>query len=366
MTKDTTFHPLRIQSRVQETPDAVTLYFDIAPEQQNAFRFIAGQHLTLRFRINGEEFRRPYSLCTSPSEGKWGVTIKLVEDGEVSSYILDQCREGDIVDVMPPEGTFTVKPDPERRRVYYFFAAGSGITPLMSQLRILLEEEPMCTIHLYYGNRDQESVIFKAWLDEAAKRYDGQLTVDYILSQPKKSGLLGSILGKRIPLWIGETGRIDEPRVTKFLERYPHHNIPAVYHICGPGDMITGTKESLLNLGIDKESIRAEYFTPSIPEVAVQKMADTGEHNLVAHLRGQRIETKIKDHTILETLEDAGYDPPYSCTSGTCATCMAKLISGRVQMDQCFALSDQEIAEGFILTCQSHPVDGDVEVTYDY
>ena len=190
MTRDTTFHPLKIKTRVQETKDAVTLFFDVPSDLQNAFQFTAGQHLNLRFWIDGKEYRRPYSLCTSPSEGAWGVTIKLVEDGSVSDYILKHCHEGDIVDVMAPEGTFTVKPDPERRRVYYFFAAGSGITPLMSQMRILLEQEPLCTIHLYYGNRNQESIIFKSWLDDAAVQYSGQFTVDYILSKPLKSGLL--------------------------------------------------------------------------------------------------------------------------------------------------------------------------------
>jgi ring-1,2-phenylacetyl-CoA epoxidase subunit PaaE len=366
MTKDTTFHPLKILTRVQETEDAVTLFFDVPSDLRKAFQFTAGQHLNLRFWIDGEEFRRPYSLCTSPAEEKWGVTIKLVEDGAVSAYILDHCRVGDVVEVMPPEGTFIVKPDPERRRVYYFFAAGSGITPLMSQIRTLLEEEPLCTIHLYYGSRNQSSIIFKSWLDNAVTQYEGQLTVDYILSQPQKSGLLGGLLGKRTPLWIGETGRIGLEHVTKFLERYPHHAIPAIHHICGPGEMITATKEALLSLGALKENIRMEYFTPLVTEQVAPKKTGAGEYGLVAHLRGERIETTIKDRTILETLEDAGYDPPYSCTSGTCATCMAKLISGNVEMEQCFALSDEEVANGFVLTCQSHPVDGDVEVTYDY
>lgn len=366
MTKDTTFHPLRILSRVQETKDAVTLYFDVPSDLQKTFEYTAGQYLNLRFLIDGQEYRRAYSFCTSPNEKKWGVTIKLVDEGVISAHILNKCREGDVIDVMPPEGRFTLKADPERRRVYYFFAAGSGITPLMSQMRLLLEDEPLCTIHLYYGNRDQDSIIFRSWLDDAVRQYAGQLTVDYILSQTLEGGFLGGLFGKKKSLWLGEKGRIDADRILKFLERYPHYSIPSVYHICGPGEMITTVRETLLKSGIVKEDIHTEYFTPATAKEISEEIPESGPYRLVARLRGQRIETTIRDHTILETLQDAGYDPPYSCTSGTCATCMAKLVSGKVHMDQCFALSDQEVADGFVLTCQSHPVDGDVEVDYDY
>jgi ring-1,2-phenylacetyl-CoA epoxidase subunit PaaE len=366
MTKDTTFHSLKILSRVQETRDAVTLYFDVPPALRKTSTYKAGQYLNLRFIIDGTDFRRAYSLCTSPNEGKWGVTIKLVDTGVVSSYILQHCREGDLVDIMPPEGMFTLTADPTRRRVYYFFAAGSGITPLMSQIRLLLEEEPMSSIHLYYGNRDQDSIIFKSWLDEAEKHYSGQFTVDHILSKPQSSGFLGNLLKKQKPLWLGEKGRIDARKIAEFLERYPKHHLPATYHICGPGDMIVTVRDALLSLGATKEEIHTEYFTPASSAEISSEGPPAGTYSLVAHLRGQRIETEIKELTILETLEQAGYDPPYSCTSGTCATCMAKIISGKVRMDQCFALSDQEVADGYVLTCQSHPVDGDVEVTYDY
>jgi ring-1,2-phenylacetyl-CoA epoxidase subunit PaaE len=273
------------------------------------------------------------------------------------AHILSKCREGDVIDVMPPEGRFTLKADPERRRVYYFFAAGSGITPLMSQMRLLLEDEPLCTIHLYYGNRDQDSIIFKSWLDDAVRQYAGQLTVDYILSQSQESRLFGGLFGKKKSLWLGEKGRIDAERILKFLERYPHYSIPSVYHICGPGEMITTVLDALVSSGISKESLHTEYFTPAkIEEVSAETSA-AGPYRLVAQLRGQRIETTIRDHTILETLQDAGYDPPYSCTSGTCEL-NGQTFSGKVTC-QCFALSDQEVANGFVLV-PSHPVDGDV------
>jgi len=367
MAKDTNFYSLRIAERVRETDDAVTLYFEIPEALRHSFAFDPGQHLNLRFVLEGTEYRRAYSLCTSAREEKWGVTIKHVEDGIVSAHILNACAEGDVVDVMPPEGRFILKPDPERRRVYYFFAAGSGITPLMSQMRSLLEDEPLCTIHLYYGNRDQDSIIFKSWLDHAAIQYAEQFTVDYILSKPQKPGVLSGVFSKKkVSLWLGETGRINEVKVRDFLERYSRHGVQAAYYICGPGTMIDTVREALFAWGVNKENIHTEFFTTSSKKTTPSASPTSETYRLVAHLRGERIETTIRDRTILHTLEDAGYDPPYSCTSGTCATCMAKIISGKVRMDQCYALSDEEVEQGYVLTCQSHPVDGDVEVTYDY
>jgi ring-1,2-phenylacetyl-CoA epoxidase subunit PaaE len=191
--------------------------------------------------------------------------------------------------------------------------------------------------------------------------------VEYILSKPAKPGILGGLLKKRAPLWLGETGRIDGGRVRDFLERHPSPGTSAAYHLCGPGDMIVQVRDALTEAGVNQEDIKTEFFTPVASEKPSPETGQKqGAHTLVAHLRGERVEVPIHKKPVLFTLQDAGYDPPYSCTSGACATCMGKLISGKVTMDACFALTDKEIADGYILTCQSHPDGGDIEVTYDY
>jgi len=368
MTKDTSFYTLEVAEKVQETTDAVTLYFSIPDEFTGKFLHQAGQYLTLRFNVKGNEERRSYSLCTRPGHSKVGVTVKKVKGGKVSNHIHDKVKVGDKVDVMPPDGRFILKPDPEKRRTYYFFGAGSGITPLMSQLTAVLEEEPMSTVHLYYGNRNPESIIFKDAIDTAVEKYNEQLTVDYILSKPNKSGGLGSVFKrKKDPSWRGEIGRIASAKIGEFINRYPTRNEEAQYFICGPGNMIEHVKSALADLEISSKSIHTEYFTPADSGGKKKKNGTSTavKANAKVTLRGEEITIDIADQPILDTLQDAGYDPPFSCTSGACASCMAKIVNGSADMEMCFALSDEEIAEGFILTCQAHPTSEEIEITYD-
>ncbi|MCB0568548.1 MAG: nitric oxide dioxygenase, partial [Phaeodactylibacter sp.] len=256
------FYTLKVRALKRETADAVTILFDVPEALKETFRYKAGQYLTLRFAFEGEEARRAYSMCSSPLDDHIAVTIKQVENGLVSHYINNELKAGDSVEAMAPEGRFFTELDADNRKDYYLFAAGSGITPLMSILRTALEAEPQSTVFLFYGNRDEEHIIFREQLDELARKYDNQLIVDHILSQPKKqkgSGLLG-FMKKSESSWQGEVGRIDEKQLRRFLAEHPQRSRQGEYFICGPGNMIDTVRSTLLDMGIDKNHIHTVHF----------------------------------------------------------------------------------------------------------
>jgi ring-1,2-phenylacetyl-CoA epoxidase subunit PaaE len=363
----TEFHKLKVQEIKKETEDAVSVYFEVPNTLKDQFKYNHGQYLTLKFNINDKEVRRAYSICTSPLENKMAVTVKRVKNGLVSNHINDILRPEDEIEVMPPQGKFTFELDPDKGRNHYLFAAGSGITPIMSILKTALETEGKSNVFLLYGNRNEESVIFKDELKQLQNKYEGQFFVDYVLSKPKKikDKGLGGLFKKAKTSWEGKTGRIQTKNIEEFLEAYPGLKGECNYFICGPGNMIDVVESTLRNKEIDIKKIHAERFTN---QNSVAKTINDSQDSskMTVKLKGKTYDILIPGNkTILDTLIDEKHDPPYSCTSGACSTCIAKIKKGSVVMDACYALDEEEVAEGFILTCQSHPTTPEIEIDYD-
>lgn len=364
-----TFHALPVTAITTETDKAITVSFKPEAADADLFAYQAGQYLTLKFVVNGKEERRAYSMSSAPRDEEISVTVKRVEGGIVSNHIANHVKAGDLVEVMPPQGRFLVKPDPAARRDYYLFGAGSGITPLMSILRTLLEEEPKSRVHLLYGNRDEQNIIFDQQLAALQKRHEGQLLVRHILSRPikEKAGGLRGLFGGGKVSWNGSVGRIDIKAVQTFLNDYPGAVADKQYYICGPGQMIDNVEQALLGLGVKKAVIHSERFVSA--NAAKQKSVPTNPvagAKAFVKLGGKDLEVEVKSgQTILDALLEDGATPPYSCLAGACSTCMAKVTKGGVKMEVCFAIDDDEIAEGYILACQAHPTTPEVYVEFE-
>ncbi|MFN0216747.1 MAG: FAD-binding oxidoreductase [Saprospiraceae bacterium] len=365
------FFELKIKSKTAETADTTTIELEIPDELRDLFSYKQGQYITIRLHIKGQELRRSYSMSSSPLENRLAVTVKKVAGGKASTYLHDQAQVGDTLEIAAPAGRFYSELNADKRHTYYLFAAGSGITPLMSIIKTTLESEPMSAIFLLYGSRNEESIIFRDALDSLSERYAGQLHIEHVLSQPKKESTGGGLFGvfkKSTTNWQGKIGRITGRLANTFLdENMPHGpETDCIYFICGPGDMTESVKTSLLGREIDSKQIHTEHFVNATHVPGEIGDGASGGKRMIVQLKGERIEMPLPEGaTILDVLVKAKHDPPYSCTAGACSTCMAKLISGKVKMDACYALDDEEVKAGYILTCQSHPETDLVELTYD-
>ena len=362
------FHSLRVSQIVRETEQASSIYFEVPEELSDSYRYKAGQYLTLKFNIKGTEVRRAYSICTSPLDKKLGVNVKRVNKGLVSNHINDNIKEGDTIEVMQPDGSFGIDHDHNQAREFYLIASGSGITPIMSILKTLLEEEPKSRCHLLYGNKNEKSVIFKDQLIELQSKYAGQFFYKQTLSQPVKTkgGGLKGMFSRGKESWTGWKGRLDGKKIDAYLDENPPVNKDVHYFVCGPGAMIDTLVDHLENKGIAKDSIHTEHFITTAPAGGGLGASSGVASKVKAHLNGKEFDFEVSsDKTILDVMIDEKIDAPYSCTSGACSTCIAKLVKGDVSMDACYALDDDEVASGYILVCQSRAQSAEVELTFD-
>jgi ring-1,2-phenylacetyl-CoA epoxidase subunit PaaE len=354
------FHPLTVAEVRRETAEAVSIAFAVPEALREAYRFAAGQNLTLKARLGGEEARRCYSICSSVDEGELRIAVKRQEGGVFSCFCNDALTCGDVVEVMTPAGHFTVPLEAEAERVYLGIAAGSGITPLMSILKTVLAREPKSRFFLLYGNRTTQSIMFRETLEDLKDRYLGRLSVAHVLSREAQD----------VPAL---SGRIDEAKIALFLRTIaPAAHIDHVF-LCGPGGLIETAEQALTALGIAQERIHVERFTidgAPAPKRLPPRSDGAATRAIVAEAEAVRDGIRhhfpvAADQSIIEAAESAGLDLPYSCRGGMCCTCRAKLVEGKVEMAVNYSLEAWELEAGYVLTCQSRPKTAKVVLDYD-
>ncbi len=352
------FHQLRVAGLRRETADAISLTFDIPDHLAELYRFFPGQYLTLRTTIAGEDLRRSYSICSAPADGELRVAIKQVDDGVFSSWANQTLRHGDMLDVMSPTGRFGLAAEPGTGRTYAGFAAGSGITPILSIMRGMLSAEPDSRFFLFYGNRTLADMLFREALEELKDRFLDRLAVFHVLSREQQD----------IPLL---NGRLDREKVLVLMK----HVVPAgqVDHvfICGPVGMSDEVEATLLEIGIPPGALHVERFVSGFkgaprarPVVITGPAATSRVASLVVD--GKHTDVMVAEgEFVLDAALRAGLDLPYACKGGMCSTCRAKLIDGTAVMDVNFSLEPWETEAGFVLTCQARPTSDRVTIDYD-
>ena len=350
------FHRLRVADLRHETPDAVSIAFDVPPSLRQDYIFAGGQYLTLRIGIDGIDQRRSYSICSGPDDGELRIAVKRVDGGVFSTWANSHIRTGDVLDVMTPTGRFGVTL-PGDDRLYLGFAAGSGITPILSITRGILGREPRSRVFLFYGNRSTAGMLFREALDDLKDRYIGRSSVFHVLSQEQQD----------IPIL---NGRLDAAKVGLLLRHMlPIERIDHAF-LCGPTGMSEEIEATLLALGLRQEQVHVERFVSAFDGKPRSKPAPATEtpHAVAALLfDGKRSEVPVAEgESVLDAALRAGLDLPYACKGGMCSTCRARLTEGTIEMAVNFSLEPWETQAGFVLTCQAHPTSPRVVIDYDH
>lgn len=355
------FHKLAVKKIIRETADCVSVEFDVPEELKEVFQYTQGQSINIKTMLNGEEVRRTYSICTSPQENKLKVAVKKVPHGLFSTYANEQLKAGDVLEVMNPLGKFNTALHPDNKKNYAAFAAGSGITPVLSIIKATLAAEPHSRFTLVYGNRNRSSIIFFEELESLKNKYMDRFTLIHILSREKTDAAINF-------------GRITTEKCSHLFEKLMDVKQTDEFFLCGPQQMIFEVQEFLEAHGVDEKKIHFELFTTE-KKAQKQEVRSTKYDNETTP--SSKIEMKLdgrtflfdiplnSDATILDAAMQQGADVPYACKGGVCCTCKAKLVDGKVEMDVHWGLDHEEIENGFILTCQAHPVTEKVVVDFD-
>lgn len=353
------FHQLRIAEVRREIDDAISLRFDVPEALRGDFAFTPGQHLTLRTEIDGEDVRRNYSLCVAPHDGEVRVAIKQIAGGIFSTWANASLKPGDMIDVMPPHGSFTWSFDAGRRATYAGFAGGSGITPILSLMKAALVAEPLSDFVLLYGNRSSASIMFLEEIASLKNHFMGRLQVYHFLEDEEED----------VDLF---NGRLDAAKIAQVLGALVDPTAIDAAFICGPGPMMDAVEAGLLAANVPKACILIERFTAgrvtgaeAAANRVVEQAAEGRRVRLTLEGRTRSITFDADKGSILDNARAAGMPAPFACKAGVCATCRARLVSGEVTMKANYGLSAGELAEGFVLTCQAVPLTDDVELDFD-
>jgi len=344
-----TFHKLSIKNYIQETANAVSLIFDIPERLKDNFSFKAGQYVTLRTTIEAKEIRRSYSICSSPNSGELKVAIKRVENGVFSTYAISHLKTGDVIEVHEPEGKFIL--EPTRSTNYLGIVAGSGITPVLSMIKTVLQLEPSSSFTLIYGNKSSDETMFKTELDALSLAYDTRFNLEYVFSRQNEEGVL--------------FGRIDEGHTNYFIKNiYKNWSFKTAF-LCGPEQMIKTVSTTLKENHYKESQILFELFTASINEESSSELKD-GQTEVTVLLDDEELcfTMNQKDDILAAALRN-DVDAPYSCQGGVCSSCLGKVTQGTAVMVKNSILTDDEVNEGFILTCQAHPTSSKISIDFD-
>ncbi len=346
------FHQLTIKEIQKETDKAVTLSFTIPENLKEPFAFKAGQYITLKTTVNGNEVRRDYSLCASPKSGELKVAIKEIKDGTFSAYANNKLKAGDVLEVHSPTGRFVFEPQATGSRTIAAFAAGSGITPILSIVKSVLEEEPQSKVILVYGNKTTKDTMFLNQLLELQHQYSERFSIKFVFSQAKENDAI--------------FGRIEKSTVNLIVKNeYKHLTIDAFY-LCGPEGMIHTVKDVLTDHNIDENTIHFELFKAAKPSEIKDTPEASGHTQITIMVDDDESTFEMSQkQTILEAALDEDIDAPYSCQGGICSSCIARITAGEATMRQNNILSDNEVAEGLILTCQAQPTTATISIDYD-